>query len=97
MFCISQPYLLENKRREFILSFTIFKERKSPVNFQWAPFPIEMIGVSIIVPSPSGSKLLVIRNTENEEPSSFEIWTSSHMEKELHISKSVHGSVYTDG
>ncbi|KAK4258055.1 hypothetical protein QN277_007562 [Acacia crassicarpa] len=97
MFCISQPNLLENKRRNFILSSTIFKESNSSVNFQWAPFPIEMSGVSIIVPSPSGLKLLVIRNPENEGPSHFEIWSSSHIEKEFHIPQSVHGSVYTDG
>ncbi|XP_054820700.1 acylamino-acid-releasing enzyme-like [Prosopis cineraria] len=97
MFCISQPNLVENKRRKFILSCTIFKESNSSVKFQWAPFPIEMSGVSIIIPSPSGSKLLVVRNPENDGPSRFEIWSSSHMEKEFHISQSVHGSVYTDG
>ncbi|KAF7806945.1 acylamino-acid-releasing enzyme-like [Senna tora] len=97
MFCISQPNLLENKRRKFILSSTIFKESNSSVKFQWAPFPIELYGVSIIAPSPSGAKLLVVRNPENEGPSRFEIWSSSHMEKEFHISPAVHGSVYTDG
>ncbi|KAI9071306.1 hypothetical protein K1719_046735 [Acacia pycnantha] len=36
-------------------------------------------------------------NPENEGSSHFEIWSSSHMEKEFHIPQSVHGSVYTDG
>jgi len=53
--------------------------------------------VSTIVPSPSGSKLLVVRNPENESASKFEIWGSSQLEKEFHIPQSVHGSVYTDG
>ncbi|XVF38328.1 hypothetical protein REPUB_Repub20aG0092000 [Reevesia pubescens] len=97
MFLISQPNLLGNKKRKYMLSASISKESINNVNFQWAPFPVEMTGASIIVPSPSGSKLLVIRNPENESPSQFEIWSSSQLEKEFLISQSVHGSVYADG
>ncbi|KDP40266.1 hypothetical protein JCGZ_02264 [Jatropha curcas] len=97
IFSISQPNLLANKKRKFILSSTISKESTSSVNFQWAPFPIEMAGVSTIVPSPSGSQLLVIRNPENESPTHFEIWSQGQVEKEFQIPQSVHGSVYTDG
>lgn len=97
MFSISQPDLLANKRRKFILSATIFKESNGSVRFQWVPFPIEMYGVSIMVPSPSGSKLLVVRNPESEGPCRFEIWSPSYVEKEFHVAQSVHGSVYTDG
>ncbi|XVE65924.1 hypothetical protein DITRI_Ditri08aG0038700 [Diplodiscus trichospermus] len=97
MFLVSQPNLLANKSRKFVLSTGISKEMINNVNFQWAPFPVEMAGVSIIVPSPSGSKLLVIRNPENESPSLFEIWSSSRLEKEFQVPQSVHGSVYADG
>ncbi|KAE9617654.1 putative acylaminoacyl-peptidase transcription factor WD40-like family [Lupinus albus] len=97
MFSISQPNVLANKRRKFILSSTISKESNGSVRFQWAPFPIEMSGVSIMVPSPSGLKLLVLRNPESEGPCRFEIWSHSHVEKEFHVAQSVHGSVYTDG
>nr|POE82514.1 acylamino-acid-releasing enzyme [Quercus suber] len=97
MFSISQPNLLANKRRKSILSTHIFKDNNSSVNFRWSPFPVEMTGVSTIVPSPSGSKLFVVRNPESESPSQFEIWGSSQLEKEFHIPQSVHGSVYTDG
>ncbi|XWS08891.1 hypothetical protein CRYUN_Cryun40dG0039300 [Craigia yunnanensis] len=97
MFSISQPNLLANKKRKFMLSTSISKESNNNVNFQWTPFPVEMAGVSIIVPSPSGSKLLVIRNPENESPLQFEIWSSSQLEKEFQIPQSVHGSVYADG
>ncbi|GMY27281.1 acylamino-acid-releasing enzyme isoform X1 [Fagus crenata] len=97
MFSISQPNLLANKRRKSILSTHVSKESNSTVNFRWAPFPVEMTGVSTIVPSPSGSKLFVVRNPENESPSHFEIWGPSQLEKEFHIPQSVHGSVYTDG
>uniref|UniRef100_A0A2P2LK43 Acylamino-acid-releasing enzyme n=2 Tax=Rhizophora mucronata TaxID=61149 RepID=A0A2P2LK43_RHIMU len=97
MFSISQANLLANKRRKFILSANISKQKDNSVNFQWAPFPMEMTGVSTIVPSPSGSKLLVVRNSENESPTQFEIWGPFELEKEFHIPQSIHGSVYTDG
>lgn len=97
MFLISQPNLLANKKRKFMLSTSISKESNNTVNFQWTPFPVEMTGVSITVPSPSGSKLLVIRNPENESPTQFEIWSSSRLEKEFRIPQSTHGSVYADG
>ena len=97
MFLISQPNLLANKKRKFMLSTSISKESINNVNFQWAPFPVEMTGVSTVVPSPSGSKLFVVRNPENKSPSQFEIWGPSQLEKEFHIPQSVHGSVYTDG
>ena len=80
-----------------MLSSAISKENKNSVTFQWAPFPVEMIGASTIVPSPSGSKLLVVRNPENESPTQFEIWSQSQLEKEFHIPQTVHGSVYVDG
>ncbi|KAK7345936.1 hypothetical protein VNO77_16552 [Canavalia gladiata] len=97
MFCVSQPNLLANKRRKFIVSSTIIKQSDGSVAFQWSPFPIEMSGVSAMVPSPSASKLLVVRNPETEGPCRFEIWSSSHLEKEFLIPQSKHGSVYTDG
>ncbi|KAK7279306.1 hypothetical protein RJT34_24354 [Clitoria ternatea] len=97
MFCVSQPNLLANKRKKFMLSSTILKQTDASVTFHWSPFPIELSGVSAVVPSPSASKLLIIRNPENEAPCRFEIWTSSHLLKEFHIPQSKHASVYTDG
>lgn len=97
MFSFSQPNLLANKQRKHILSSHICKESNSSVSFQWAPFPIEMSGVSAMVPSPSGSKLLVVRNSESESPTQFEIWGPSQLEKELLVPQSTHGSVYSEG
>lgn len=97
MLAMSQSNLLANNKRKYMLSGHILKESNQSVNFHWAPFPIEMTGASAFVPSPSGHKLLVIRNPENESPTKFEIWTSSQLEKEFHIPKKVHGSVYVDG
>lgn len=97
MFSISQPNLLANKKRTLIHSSHISKTSDHSVNFQWSPFPIEMTGVSTVVPSPSGSKLLVVRNKENETPTQLEIWGSYQLEKEIQIPQSAHGSIYTDG
>ncbi|PKI56445.1 hypothetical protein CRG98_023183, partial [Punica granatum] len=97
MFSVSQPNLLANKRKKFIISAHISKERTEAPTFQWSPFPVEMTGVSTIVPSPSGSKLLVVRNADNECPTQFEIWSHCQLENEFQIAQSVHGSVYTDG
>ncbi|XP_038972532.1 acylamino-acid-releasing enzyme 1 isoform X3 [Phoenix dactylifera] len=97
MFSTGQVNLLANKKRTVILSSHVSKTSKQSVDFQWTPFPIEMTGVSTIVPSPSGSKLLVVRNKEKESPTQLEIWGPSLLEKEIHIPQSVHGSLYTDG
>lgn len=97
MFVISQPSLLSNKRRKSILSSHVLQKSNESVSFHWAPFPIEMTGVSAMVPSPSGSNLLVIRNPEGESPTQFEIWGPSAVKKEFTIPRSIHGSVYSDG
>ncbi|MED6179584.1 hypothetical protein PIB30_002409 [Stylosanthes scabra] len=97
MFSITQPDLVTNNTRKLILSCQIIKETHNSVHFLWAPFPIEVSAVSFIVPSPSGSKLLLIRNpNDHESPSRFEIWSPSGMEKDFHIPQSLHGSVYSD-
>ncbi|KAL0376706.1 UNVERIFIED_CONTAM: Acylamino-acid-releasing enzyme [Sesamum calycinum] len=97
MFLISQPDLLSNKMRKSILSSHILEKSNNSVSFHWAPFPIEMTGVSAVVASPSGSKLLVIRNSEGDSPTHFEIWDQSQVKKEFAIPRSIHGSVYSDG
>ncbi|KAK6161473.1 hypothetical protein DH2020_004854 [Rehmannia glutinosa] len=97
MFLISQPNLLANKRRKSILSSHILQKSNNSVSFHWAPFPIEMSGVSAMIPSPSGSKLLVVRNSEGDSPTHFEIWDQSEVKKEFAIPRSIHGSIYSDG
>lgn len=97
MFSISQPTLLSNKKRKSILSSHILQKSNDSVSFHWAPFPVEMIGVTAMVPSPSGSKLLVIRNSEGDSPTHFEIWGPSEVKKDFAIPRSIHGSVYSDG
>lgn len=97
MFSISQANFVANKKRKFILSAHVVKTNNQSIDFQWSPFPVEMDGVSTIVPSPSGSKLLIVRKTEDESSTWLEIWGSAQLEKAIQIPKSVHGSLFVDG
>ncbi|KAM0887517.1 hypothetical protein ACQ4PT_028975 [Festuca glaucescens] len=97
MVSIGQSDLLANKKRNFLLSSHISKSASKSVSFQWSPFPIEMSGVSAVVPSPSGEKLLLVRNSEDDSPTKLEIWGPCQLENEIHIAQSIHGSLYTDG
>ncbi|GKA42209.1 acylamino-acid-releasing enzyme-like protein isoform X1 [Tanacetum coccineum] len=97
MFTISQPNLLANKKKKHMLSSVISQDSNGGLDVQWSPFPVEVTGASLMIPSPSGSKLLVVRNPENDSPTLFEIWGPSQLEKEIRVPQSVHGSVYADG
>lgn len=96
IFSISQPDLLANINRRSVLYSHIARAGTNSLDFQWSPFPTEIAGVSVIVPSPSGSKLLVVRNGEKGCPTKLEIVYQSHVEKEIHVVKSTHGPLYTD-
>ncbi|KAK1295965.1 hypothetical protein QJS10_CPB15g01914 [Acorus calamus] len=85
MFSVGQPDLLANKKRTLILSSHISEENNCSVKFHWSPFPIEMVGVSTVVPSPSGSKLLVVRKKDSGSPMQLEIWDHSRLEKEIRV------------
>ncbi|XP_071696534.1 acylamino-acid-releasing enzyme-like isoform X2 [Rutidosis leptorrhynchoides] len=97
MFSMSQPNLLANKKKKLMLSSVISEDSNGALNVEWSPFPMEVTGASLMVPSPSGSKLLIVRNPENDSPTLFEIWGLSQLEKEIRVPQSVHGSVYADG
>jgi acylaminoacyl-peptidase len=96
MFSISQPDLLANCTRKYTMYSHIARVGTNSLDFQWSPFPTEMTGVSVILPSPSGSKLLVVRNGEKGCPTKLEIVHQSHVEKEIHVGQSMHGPLYTD-
>ncbi|XP_031097604.1 acylamino-acid-releasing enzyme-like isoform X2 [Ipomoea triloba] len=97
MFSLTQPNLQANKKRKYVLSSQISRSHSDTIEFQWAAFPIEMGGTSIIAPSPSGSKLLVVHNSQIGSPTRFEIWGQCGVEKEFHIPASIHGYVFSDG
>ncbi|KAG8091598.1 hypothetical protein GUJ93_ZPchr0012g20436 [Zizania palustris] len=96
MVSVGQTDLLANKRRKFILNSHISKNASNSVDFQWSPFPIEMDGVSAVIPSPSGQKLLLVKNSEDDSPTKLEIWGPCQLENEIHVAQSVHGSLYVD-
>ncbi|CAN6299429.1 unnamed protein product [Urochloa humidicola] len=96
MFSISQPDLLANSTRKYTMYSHITRAGTNSPDFQWSPFPIEMTGVSVTVPSPSGSKLLVVRNGEKGCLTKLEIIDQSHVEKEINVRQSMHGPLYTD-
>uniref|UniRef100_A0A803MUA4 YqaJ viral recombinase domain-containing protein n=1 Tax=Chenopodium quinoa TaxID=63459 RepID=A0A803MUA4_CHEQI len=56
----------------------------------------ELYRASIILPSPSGLKLLIVRNSDDDSPTKFEIWGPSNLEKEFLVPQAVHGSLFTD-
>lgn len=93
---VGQTDLLANKKRSFLLNSHISKNSSNSVDFQWSSFPIEMSGVSAVIPSPSGRKLLLIRNSEDDSPTKLEVWGPCQLENEIHIAQSVHGSLYVD-
>lgn len=97
---MSQINLSANSRRTF-MSTVFIPDVKfvNTTNCRWAPFPFELSGASLVVPSPTGTKLLIVRNNDAKDRTSkakLEIWGQGQLLKEMHVPASVHGSVYTD-
>ncbi|KAG0579472.1 hypothetical protein M758_4G100500 [Ceratodon purpureus] len=97
---MSQVNLSANARRTF-MSTVFIPHMKSGIitNCRWAPFPFELCGASLVVPSPSGERLLIVRNNDAKTVASqakLEIWGQGQLLKEMHVPASVHGSVYSD-
>ncbi|GKC09949.1 hypothetical protein Tco_1001559, partial [Tanacetum coccineum] len=101
-----EEYVSQSKLyKEFTSIATIDKAWtfKSPndsdggLNVEWAPFPNEATGASLIMPSPSGSKLFAVKNLENDLATHLEIWGPFQLEKEIRVPQSMHGSMYADG
>lgn len=102
MISMSQMNIPANKKRTFFLSAHIPEEVDNPVNCHWSPFPVEQTGASLVVPSPSGLNVLVVRNGESSSkdaspPVQLEIWGPGQLQKEIFVPPSVHGPLYTDG
>lgn len=102
MISMSQMNIPANKKRTFFLSAHIPEEVGNPANCHWSPFPVEQTGASLVVPSPSGLNVLVVRNGESSSkdaspPVQLEIWGPGQLRKEIFVPPSVHGPLYTDG
>lgn len=103
MISMSQSNLLANKKRKFVLSAHILEEmNNNSIDCNWSPFPIDHTGATLVVPSPSGLNLLVVRNGDHDikdasTPVQLEIWGPGQLRKEIFVSPSIHGPLYTDG
>ncbi|KAH7388425.1 hypothetical protein KP509_16G074800 [Ceratopteris richardii] len=101
MVLLNEVNLSANSKRRYLSFINIKKEPVKDSSFSWSAFPVELSGVSLIVPSTSGEKLLVIKNGDssgkNGSATKLEIWNSAQLMKEILVPASIHGSIYTDG
>ncbi|KAL2613487.1 hypothetical protein R1flu_025179 [Riccia fluitans] len=99
---MSQVNLHANAKRTFISTVYIPDASGNAEDYHWSPFPFELSGALLIVPSPSGTKLLIVRKAdpaakEGTSAVKLEIWGPGQLLKELIVPPSLHGSVYVDG
>jgi acylaminoacyl-peptidase len=96
---MNQANLAANKKRTFLSTVYIPDGMTSRIlDYRWSPFPFEISEVDLIVPSPSGAKLLLVRNAKNRTSAAkVEIWGPGQLLKEIFVAASVHGSIYSDG
>ena len=101
---MSQRNLRGNSLRKFTSSVHIPEPHGDLSLFHWSPFPTELSGVSLALPSPSGSRLLLVRNpepasegTEGPRPVKLEIWAGGRLLQDVHVAPTTHGAVYADG
>lgn len=97
---MNQLNLTANSRRTF-MSTVFIPDLKlaNTTDCRWAPFPFELSGASLVIPSPTGTRLLIVRNSDTKSKASktkLEIWAQGQLLKEIHVPASMHGSVYTD-
>ncbi|KAG0553896.1 hypothetical protein KC19_12G047600 [Ceratodon purpureus] len=96
---MSQVNLPANAKRTFLSTVYIPETTAATTpDYHWSPFPFEISGASLIVPSPSGAKVLIIRNPKDAtSPTKLEIWGPGQLLREIFVPSSVHGSIYGDG
>ena len=99
---MSEVNLMANSKRKYQSFVSIPKGITDKPSCNWSAFPIQLSGVSLVLPSKSGNKLLIIRNGESggrdkPSPTKLEVWSSAQLLKEIVIPASVHGPVYNDG
>ncbi|MCO5570642.1 hypothetical protein L7F22_024369 [Adiantum nelumboides] len=102
MVAFNEVNLVANSRRKYLSFINLPKEQTKEAACSWSAFPFELTGVSLLVPSSSGQKLLVVRNSDSTSknggnPTKLEVWTSAQLVKEILIPASIHGSVYAEG
>ncbi|CAI5478324.1 unnamed protein product, partial [Closterium sp. Yama58-4] len=100
---MSQKNLPANAMRKYLSTVHVPDPQGDLSSFHWSPFPTELTGVTLIAPSPSGGRLLVVRNGEAGEGGKeagavkLEVWGAGRLLREVHVPATVHGGVYADG
>ncbi|CAI5968409.1 unnamed protein product [Closterium sp. NIES-64] len=100
---MSQKNLPANAMRKYLSTVHVPDPQGDLSSFHWSPFPTELTGVTLIAPSPSGGRLLVVRNGEpgvgGKEAGAvkLEVWGAGRLLREVHVPATVHGGVYADG
>ena len=60
--------------------------------------PIELTGTTMVSPSPSGGKILMVRPGKNDKTSIvLEVWNRGKLLQEIEVSSEMHGPIYNDG
>lgn len=100
---MSQINLPANAKRTFMSTVYIPDATTANItDYHWSPFPFELSGAALIVPSPSGAKLLIVRKADangkdGASATKLEIWGPGQLLKEIFVAASVHGTIYADG
>eukprot|EP00897_Mesotaenium_endlicherianum_P009424 jgi/Mesen1/850/ME000112S11000 len=103
MVAMSQRNVGANSTRKYVSTAHIPEPQGDLSYFHWAPFPLELSKVALVAPSPSGARLLIVRNPEPggidspPPPVKLEIWGAGRLLKEVAVAPSLHGPVFADG
>jgi acylaminoacyl-peptidase len=92
MLTASQRDFEANAPRAFLQSVRVDERLHAP------SFGFELRGAALAVPSPSGRRMLVVRNpTPASSALLLELWGGGRLMREIEVPSSLHGAVYADG
>jgi acylaminoacyl-peptidase len=89
----SQRDLEANAPRSYLQTVRVDERLRAP------SFGFELRGATLTVPSPSGRRMLVVRNPTpaSSGPLLLELWGGGRLLREVEVPPSLHGAVYADG
>ena len=93
---LSQRNIPANNQRKFLTNF-LLNEAVLEIGEADTSLPIDLRDATVIAPSPSGKRMLVVRAGNGETSAVFELWDRSRVVQEVHVPSALHGAVYNDG
>jgi len=94
---LTQKDLPGNMQRRFMSQFQLDDQTLKGGQVDIS-LPLEIKDAIFISPSPSGSKMIVVKEGETEKSSAVvQVWNRLSMEYELVVPEKMHGSVMNDG